>query len=79
MFLFTKVRVNVVAPGPIWIPLIPASFPPNKVSEFGSGTRMERADQPEEVAPAYVFLASEDSAYITGQIIHHNGGEIING
>lgn len=59
MFLFTKVRVNGVAPGPIWTPLIPASFPPNKVSEFGSGTPMERADQPEEVAPAYVFLSQK--------------------
>ncbi|MBN8570013.1 MAG: SDR family oxidoreductase [Ignavibacteria bacterium] len=73
------IRVNGVAPGPIWTPLIPASFPPKKVSEFGSDTPMERAGQPEEVAPAYVFLASEDSAYITGQIIHPNGGEIING
>jgi NAD(P)-dependent dehydrogenase (short-subunit alcohol dehydrogenase family) len=73
------IRVNGVAPGPIWTPLIPASFPPKKVSEFGSDTPIGRAGQPEEVAPAYVFLASEDSSYITGQIIHPNGGEIING
>ncbi len=73
------IRVNAVAPGPIWTPLIPASFPPKKVSEFGTDTPMGRAGQPEEVAPAYVFLASEDSSYITGQIIHPNGGEIING
>ena len=73
------IRVNGVAPGPIWTPLIPSSFPPKKVSEFGSDTPIGRAGQPEEVAPAYVFLASEDSSYITGQIIHPNGGEIING
>jgi NAD(P)-dependent dehydrogenase (short-subunit alcohol dehydrogenase family) len=73
------IRVNGVAPGPIWTPLIPASFPKEKVETFGSDTPMQRAGQPEEVAPAYVFLASEDSSYITGQIIHVNGGEIING
>jgi len=73
------IRVNAVAPGPIWTPLIPASFPGQKVSEFGSDTPMARAGQPEEVAPAYVFLASDDSSYITGQIIHVNGGEIVNG
>lgn len=73
------IRVNGVAPGPIWTPLIPASFPKEKVETFGSDTPMKRAGQPEEVAPAYVFLASEDSSYITGQIIHVNGGEIING
>ncbi|MBS1494870.1 MAG: SDR family oxidoreductase [Bacteroidetes bacterium] len=73
------IRVNAVAPGPIWTPLIPASFPKQKVSHFGSETPMGRTGQPEEVAPAYVFLASDDSSYITGQIIHVNGGEIVNG
>lgn len=73
------IRVNGVAPGPIWTPLIPSSFPKTKVSEFGSETPMQRAGQPEEVAGSYVFLASEDSSYITGQVIHVNGGEIING
>lgn len=73
------IRVNAVAPGPIWTPLIPASFPAKKVSEFGTDTPMERAGQPSEVAPAYVFLASDDSSYFTGQILHPNGGEIING
>lgn len=72
-----KIRVNAVAPGPIWTPLIPASF--QEVSTFGQKTPMGRAGQPSEVAPAYVFLASEDSSYITGQVIHVNGGEIING
>ncbi|HEY3698592.1 MAG TPA: SDR family oxidoreductase [Spongiibacteraceae bacterium] len=69
-----KIRVNEVAPGPIWTPLIPATFTPEQVSQFGSDTLMKRAGQPCEVAPAYVFLASADSAYITGQIIHVNGG-----
>lgn len=70
-----KIRVNGVAPGPIWTPLIPATF--EKVSEFGQDTPMGRAGQPSEVGPAYVFLASEDSSYITGQFIHINGGEQI--
>lgn len=74
-----QIRVNAVAPGPIWTPLIPASFPAQKVSVFGSDTPMGRTGQPEEVAPAYVFLASEDASYITGQVIHINGGEIVNG
>lgn len=69
------IRVNAVAPGPIWTPLIVASF--DKVSDFGQDTPMARAGQPSEVGPAYVFLASEDSSYITGQIIHVNGGEIV--
>ena len=73
------IRVNGVAPGPIWTPLIPASFPPKKVSEFGSDTPMERAGEPMEVAPSYVFLASSDSSYISGQVLHPNGGEIVNG
>jgi NAD(P)-dependent dehydrogenase (short-subunit alcohol dehydrogenase family) len=74
-----KIRVNGVAPGPIWTPLIPSSFPPKHVATFGSDTPMGRAGQPEEVAPCYVFLASDDSSYMTGQILHPNGGEIVNG
>lgn len=74
-----KIRVNGVAPGPIWTPLIPSSFSEEHVSHFGEHETMKRAGQPYEVAPAYVFLASEDSSYITGQIIHPNGGEIVNG
>ena len=73
------VRVNGVAPGPIWTPLIPATFPPDKVSTFGADVPMQRAGQPEEVAPCYVFLASDDSSYMAGQILHTNGGEVING
>lgn len=69
------IRVNAVAPGPIWTPLIIATF--DKVSDFGQDTPMGRAGQPSEVGPAYVFLACEDSSYITGQIIHVNGGEIV--
>lgn len=69
------IRVNGVAPGPIWTPLIPATF--DDVSDFGQDTLMGRAGQPSEVAPAFVFLASEDSSYITGQIIHVNGGDFI--
>ncbi|MFO8147306.1 MAG: SDR family oxidoreductase [Bacteroidota bacterium] len=72
-----KIRVNAVAPGPIWTPLIPASF--DKVSDFGQDTPMGRGGQPSEVAPAYVFLACEDSSYITGQVIHVNGGEVVGG
>jgi NAD(P)-dependent dehydrogenase (short-subunit alcohol dehydrogenase family) len=74
-----KIRVNGVAPGPVWTPLIPASFPPEEVASFGSDVPLGRAGQPEEVAPCYVFLASDDASYITGQILHPNGGEIING
>jgi NAD(P)-dependent dehydrogenase (short-subunit alcohol dehydrogenase family) len=69
------IRVNGVAPGPIWTPLIPATF--DDVTEFGINTPMKRAGQPSEVAPAYVFLASNDASYITGQIIHINGGDIV--
>lgn len=68
------IRVNEVAPGPIWTPLIPASFSEEEVERFGSNTLMERAGQPAEVAPTYVFLASDDGSYITGQVIHVNGG-----
>lgn len=73
------IRVNAVAPGPIWTPLIPASFPAEHVEEFGGKVALGRAGQPEEVAPSYVFLASDDSSYMTGQVLHPNGGEIING
>lgn len=72
-----KIRVNAVAPGPIWTPLIPASFDEEEVAEFGKKVPMGRAGQPSEVGPAYVFLACEDSSYITGQVIHVNGGEIV--
>ncbi len=68
------IRVNAVAPGPIWTPLIPASFDEEKVAAFGQNTLMKRAGQPAEVATAYVFLASEDASYVTGQLIHVNGG-----
>ncbi len=74
-----KIRVNAVAPGPIWTPLIPSSFSKEKVETFGSEVPLKRPGQPEEVAPAYVFLASNDSSYMTGQVLHPNGGEIING
>lgn len=73
------IRVNGVAPGPIWTPLIPATFPPDQVASFGSDVPIGRAGQPEEIAPSYVFLASSDSSYMTGQILHPNGGEIVNG
>ena len=69
------IRVNGVAPGPIWTPLIPSTFPVEKVKKFGEDVPMKRAGQPDEVAPCYVFLASEDSSYISGQILHPNGGE----
>jgi NAD(P)-dependent dehydrogenase (short-subunit alcohol dehydrogenase family) len=73
------IRVNGVAPGPIWTPLIPATFPAGHVAEFGTDVPMKRAGEPMEVAPAYVFLASSDSSYMTGQILHPNGGEVVNG
>lgn len=72
------IRVNGVAPGPIWTPLIPSTFPEDKVKNFGKDTPLGRPGQPSEVAPAYVFLACDDASYITGQIIHPNGGEVIN-
>ncbi len=71
------IRVNAVAPGPIWTPLIPATFPAESVTAFGQNTLLGRAGQPEEVAPSYVFLASRDSSYVTGQTVHPNGGEIV--
>jgi NAD(P)-dependent dehydrogenase (short-subunit alcohol dehydrogenase family) len=73
------IRVNAVAPGPIWTPLIPASFTADHVEKFGKNVPMKRAGQPSEVGPSYVFLASEDSSYITGQVLHPNGGEIVGG
>jgi len=72
------IRVNGVAPGPIWTPLIPSTFDANKVEKFGSDVPMQRAGQPEEVAPSYVFLASTDSKYMSGQMLHPNGGEVVN-
>ena len=72
------IRVNGVAPGPIWTPLIPSSFPTEHVQEFGSDVPLKRPGQPEEVAPSYVFLASDDSSYMLGQVLHPNGGEVIN-
>jgi len=74
-----KIRVNGVAPGPIWTPLIPSSFDKEEVDEFGESAPLGRVGQPEEVAPSYVFLASEDASYMTGQILHPNGGTVVNG
>ena len=72
-------RVNAVAPGPVWTPLVPSSFSEEHVASFGLNTPMKRAGQPYEVAPCYVFLASDDSSYMTGQVLHPNGGRIVNG
>jgi NAD(P)-dependent dehydrogenase (short-subunit alcohol dehydrogenase family) len=72
------IRVNAVAPGPIWTPLIPASFKPEKVAKHGKSAPMQRAGQPNEVAPCYVFLASEDASYMSGQVLHPNGGNVVN-
>lgn len=74
-----KIRVNAVAPGPVWTPLIVATFDEEKIKSFGSETAMKRAGQPSELGPAYVFLASDDASFITGQVIHVNGGEVVNG
>ncbi|MFZ0445173.1 MAG: SDR family oxidoreductase [Bacillus sp. (in: firmicutes)] len=73
------IRVNAVAPGPIWTPLIPSTFTAEQVATFGSDTPMGKAGQPYELAPAYVYLASDDSTYVSGQTIHVNGGIIVNG
>jgi NAD(P)-dependent dehydrogenase (short-subunit alcohol dehydrogenase family) len=73
------IRVNGVAPGPIWTPLIPSTFDKKKVEEFGTDTPLKRAGEPAEVAPCYLFLASSDSSYMTGQVLHPNGGEVVNG
>ena len=72
------IYVNAVAPGPIWTPLIASTFSAKEVKEFGTNTPMGRAGQPSEVSPCYVFLASNDSSYMSGQVLHPNGGEIIN-
>jgi NAD(P)-dependent dehydrogenase (short-subunit alcohol dehydrogenase family) len=73
------IRVNAVAPGPIWTPLIPSTFPAEEAANFGKDVPLGRAGQPEEIAPSFVFLASDDSSYMTGQVLHPNGGEVING
>lgn len=75
----TGIRVNAVAPGPIWTPLIPSTIDENQVSQFGSDTPMGRAGQPSELAPSYVYLASDDSSYVSGQVLHVNGGKVVNG
>jgi NAD(P)-dependent dehydrogenase (short-subunit alcohol dehydrogenase family) len=72
------IRVNAVAPGPVWTPLIPATFEGEKLEKFGQNVPLGRAGEPDEIAPAYVFLASRDAAYMTGQVLHPNGGEILN-
>jgi NAD(P)-dependent dehydrogenase (short-subunit alcohol dehydrogenase family) len=72
------IRVNAVAPGPVWTPLIPASFSPEKVKEFGKDVPMGRPAQPAEIAPCYVFLASTESSFISGQVLHPNGGVVVN-
>lgn len=74
-----EIRVNAVAPGPIWTPLIPSSFDAEKVGQFGADNPMGRPGQPYELAPSYVYLASQDSSYVTGQMIHVNGGVVVNG
>ncbi len=73
------ILVNAVAPGPVWTPLIPSSSPPEQSAQFGTQVPLGRPAQPEEIAPCYVFLASDDAAYMTGQVLHPNGGEVING
>jgi NAD(P)-dependent dehydrogenase (short-subunit alcohol dehydrogenase family) len=73
------IRVNAVAPGPIWTPLIPSTAPAENVPEFGQGAPMKRPGEPEEVSPSYVFLASRDSSYMSGQVLHPNGGTAVNG
>ena len=73
------IRVNAVAPGPIWTPLIPSTFPAEEVATFGADVPMKRAGQPDEVATCFVFLASGDSSYMTGQVLHPNGGTVVNG
>ncbi len=71
-----NIRVNAVAPGPIWTPLIPSTFPPDEVASFGQDVPLKRAGEPMEVAPCYVFFASSDSQYMTGQVLHPNGGKL---
>ena len=72
-----KIRVNAVAPGPVWTPLIPASFDPEHVANFGASTMHKRPAQPDEIAPSYVFLACDDSIFMSGEVLHPNGGEFI--
>jgi NAD(P)-dependent dehydrogenase (short-subunit alcohol dehydrogenase family) len=72
------ILVNAVAPGPVWTPLIPSTFPPEAVEKFGSDVPLSRAGQPDEIAPCYVFLASPEVSYMTGQVLHPNGGEVVN-
>ena len=80
LFEQRKIRVNAVAPGPIWTPLIPASFDEEKTAQHGASAPMQRPGQPDEVAPSYIFLAAEsDSSYINGQVLHPNGGTVVNG
>jgi NAD(P)-dependent dehydrogenase (short-subunit alcohol dehydrogenase family) len=74
-----KIRVNAVAPGPIWTPLIPSSFDAKKVEQHGQKAPLGRVGQPNEVAPCHLFLASDDSSYMSGQVLHPNGGEVVNG
>jgi NAD(P)-dependent dehydrogenase (short-subunit alcohol dehydrogenase family) len=74
-----RVRVNAVAPGPVWTPLIPASFPAEQVADFGADTYLGRPLEPDEIAPCYIFLASDDAIGMTGQVLHPNGGEIVGG
>lgn len=74
-----NIRVNAVAPGPIWTPLIPATFPAEKVAEFGASQPLKRPGQPNEVATCHLFLACDESSYLTGQVLHPNGGEIVGG
>ena len=74
-----KIRVNAVAPGPVWTPLIPASYDAEKTSHHGDAVPMERPGQPDEIAPSYIFLASADASYMTGQVLHPNGGSVVNG
>ncbi len=73
------IRVNAVAPGPVWTPLIPASYDAEKTSHHGEAVPMERPGQPDEIAPCYIFLASSDASYMTGQVLHPNGGSVVNG
>ena len=80
LFEQRKIRVNAVAPGPIWTPLIPASFDEQSTAAHGQSAAMGRPGQPDEVAPSYIFLAAEsDSSYINGQVLHPNGGTVVNG
>lgn len=73
------IRVNAVAPGPIWTPLIPSTFDEDTVATFGADTPLGRPGQPAELGPAYVYLACQDSSYMTGQVLHINGGSVVNG